>query len=85
MSLSLPAWTAHRATLFPFETTDLGAYHARAVRRRGQQKQREAGMFLKNHWYVAAADHEIGPRPFGRIILGQPVVFYRLEDGTSGG
>ena len=39
-------------------------------------------MFLRNHWYVAAADHEIGQRPLGRMILGEPIVFYRAEDGT---
>src|SRR5262249_2566377 len=39
-------------------------------------------MFLRNYWYVAAYDHEIGRRPLGRIILGEPIVFYRLEDGT---
>ena len=39
-------------------------------------------MFLRNYWYVAAYDHEIGRHPLGRIILGEPVVLYRLEDGT---
>ena len=39
-------------------------------------------MFLRNYWYVAAYDHEIGRRPLGRIILGEPIVFYRLENGT---
>jgi len=39
-------------------------------------------MFLRNYWYVAAYDHEIGRCPLGRIILGEPIVFYRLEDGT---
>jgi vanillate O-demethylase monooxygenase subunit len=39
-------------------------------------------MFLRNYWYVAAHDQEIGRKPLGRIILGEPVVFYRLEDGT---
>src|SRR3989454_3057033 len=39
-------------------------------------------MFLRNYWYVAASDHEVGRRPFGRIILGEPIVFYRLEDAT---
>jgi vanillate O-demethylase monooxygenase subunit len=39
-------------------------------------------MFLRNFWYVAASDHEIAQRPLGRIILGEPVVLYRLEDGT---
>jgi phenylpropionate dioxygenase-like ring-hydroxylating dioxygenase large terminal subunit len=39
-------------------------------------------MFLRNYWYVAGYDHEIGHHPLGRIILGEPIVFYRLEDGT---
>ena len=39
-------------------------------------------MFLRNYWYVAASDHEIERKPLGRIILGEPIVFYRLEDGT---
>src|SRR5438132_11006681 len=39
-------------------------------------------MFLRNYWYVAASDREITRRPLGRIILGEPIVFYRLEDGT---
>src|SRR2546430_17455598 len=39
-------------------------------------------MFLRNYWYVAAYDSEITRRPFGRTILGEPIVFYRLEDGT---
>ena len=39
-------------------------------------------MFLRNYWYVAADDHEVGRSPLGRVILGEPVVFYRLEDGT---
>ena len=39
-------------------------------------------MFLRNYWYVAAKDQEIGRKPFGRIILGEPVVFFRSEDGT---
>jgi vanillate monooxygenase len=38
-------------------------------------------MFLRNFWYVAASDHEIGRKPMGRTILGEPVVFYRKEDG----
>jgi phenylpropionate dioxygenase-like ring-hydroxylating dioxygenase large terminal subunit len=39
-------------------------------------------MFLRNYWYVAAYDREITGRPLGRTILGEPIVFYRLEDGT---
>ncbi len=39
-------------------------------------------MFLKNAWYVAANDHEIGRKPLGRVFLGEPVVMYRKEDGS---
>lgn len=39
-------------------------------------------MFLRNAWYVGAWDHEVsGDKPFGRIILDEPVVFYRRQDG----
>jgi len=38
-------------------------------------------MFLRNFWYVAAWDHELGPQPLGRTILGEPVVMYRTADG----
>ncbi len=40
-------------------------------------------MFLKNSWYVAANDHEIGRTPLGRVFLGEPVVMYRTQDGTA--
>ncbi len=40
-------------------------------------------MFLRNCWYVAAEAGEIGRAPLGRIILGEPVVLYRQEDGTA--
>src|SRR5438105_1520499 len=39
-------------------------------------------MFLRNYWYVAASAPEIGRKPFRRIIMNEPVVFYRTEDGT---
>ena len=34
-------------------------------------------MFLRNSWYVAAWDREVGRRPLARTILGEPVVLYR--------
>ena len=37
-------------------------------------------MFLRNYWYVAASDSEIGRKPLPRMILGEPVVFFRTED-----
>jgi phenylpropionate dioxygenase-like ring-hydroxylating dioxygenase large terminal subunit len=39
-------------------------------------------MFLRNFWYVAASDHEVARKPFGRMILGEPIVLFRKEDGT---
>jgi phenylpropionate dioxygenase-like ring-hydroxylating dioxygenase large terminal subunit len=39
-------------------------------------------MFLRNYWYVAASDSEIGRKPLRRTILDEPIVFFRLEDGT---
>jgi vanillate O-demethylase monooxygenase subunit len=39
-------------------------------------------MFLRNYWYVAAADTEIGREPLGRVILGEPIVLFRSGQGT---
>lgn len=38
-------------------------------------------MFVRNAWYVAAWDHEIGRDLLRRVILGEPVVLYRRGDG----
>jgi len=38
-------------------------------------------MFLKNQWYVAAWDHEVGEKPLGRILCGEPVVLFRDAEG----
>jgi len=40
-------------------------------------------MFVRNAWYVAAWDHEIGRSMRRRIILDQPVVLYRTMDGKA--
>lgn len=38
--------------------------------------------FLKNYWYVAALDSEVSrDKPLARTILGEPIVFYRRNDG----
>ena len=39
-------------------------------------------MFLRNAWYAAAWDHELGRAPFARTLLGEPVVLYRKSNGA---
>jgi len=39
-------------------------------------------MFLRNYWYVAASPSEIGRGLFARMILGEPIVFFRTEGGA---
>ena len=40
-------------------------------------------MFIRNRWYVAGWDREVGRTPLARTICGEPVVIYRREDGTA--
>src|SRR6202047_1355999 len=39
-------------------------------------------MFLRNYWYVAATDAEVGRKPLARTIMGEPIVFFRTEEGA---
>ena len=39
-------------------------------------------MFIRNCWYVAAWDTEIGRTPLARTILGEQIVLFRTEDGA---
>ncbi len=39
-------------------------------------------MYLRNCWYVAAWGSEVGPTPFARTLLDQPIVLYRKADGA---
>ena len=39
-------------------------------------------MFIRNAWYVAAWEHEVSRSLMRRIILSEPIVFYRGTDGT---
>jgi phenylpropionate dioxygenase-like ring-hydroxylating dioxygenase large terminal subunit len=41
------------------------------------------GKFLENAWYVAAWSDEVKRTPLARILLDQPIVFYRKEDGAA--
>jgi vanillate monooxygenase len=43
--------------------------------------EKEDAMFLRNYWYVAASIDEVGQKPLSRTILGEPIVFFRTEDG----
>lgn len=38
--------------------------------------------FLRNAWYVAAAADEVSRTLMRRVLLGEPVVFYRRLDGS---
>ena len=39
-------------------------------------------MYLRNAWYVAAWDTDITDGLSARTILGDPIVFFRTEDGA---
>ena len=39
------------------------------------------GPFVKNAWYAAAWNHEIGTEPFARTILNEPLVLFRDTAG----
>ncbi len=39
-------------------------------------------MFVRNAWYVAAWDHEVGRGLLPRTLLGEAVVLFRTEDGA---
>ena len=38
-------------------------------------------MYLRDCWYAAAWPDEVTSTPIRRTILGEPIVFYRVEDG----
>jgi len=38
--------------------------------------------FVRNAWYVAAWSQEVARTPLARKILGEPLVFFRKQDGT---
>jgi len=38
-------------------------------------------MFVRNAWYVAAWDHEIGRDMLRRILMDEPIVLFRRQDG----
>jgi len=40
-------------------------------------------MFLRDHWYVAAFDDEVGRTPLARTILGDDLLLFRKQDGTA--
>jgi phenylpropionate dioxygenase-like ring-hydroxylating dioxygenase large terminal subunit len=39
-------------------------------------------MFLRNSWYVAAWSNEISREAVARVILNEPIVLFRKQDGT---
>ncbi|RZS57078.1 aromatic ring-hydroxylating oxygenase subunit alpha [Sphaerotilus mobilis] len=40
-------------------------------------------MHIKNAWYVAASPVEIDPKPLGRMICGERMVFHRGQQGQA--
>jgi phenylpropionate dioxygenase-like ring-hydroxylating dioxygenase large terminal subunit len=38
--------------------------------------------YLRNAWYAAGSTTEIGRKPLRRVLLGEPVVLFRKEDGV---
>lgn len=42
----------------------------------------DAVNYPRNCWWVIATKAEVNRQPLGRILLGQPVVLFRKEDGT---
>jgi len=40
-------------------------------------------MFPRNQWYAAAESTELKDAPLGRVLLNEPVVLYRREDGVA--
>src|SRR5271168_1181912 len=40
-------------------------------------------MLLKNQWYVAAFDDELGRTPLARTILGEDLLLFRTEAGIA--
>lgn len=41
--------------------------------------------YLRNSWYAAAYQTEVGDKPFARQLLGEHVVFFRTADGIVHG
>jgi phenylpropionate dioxygenase-like ring-hydroxylating dioxygenase large terminal subunit len=39
-------------------------------------------MFIRNCWYVAAFAEEVGSKPLARTIVGDPVVLFRMSNGS---
>ena len=40
-------------------------------------------MFLRASWYIAARASEVTRRPLGRVLLNEPVVLFRKENGEA--
>ena len=40
-------------------------------------------MFLRNTWYIAAWNRELGDKPMAVRVLGEDIVLYRKSDGSA--
>jgi vanillate O-demethylase monooxygenase subunit len=39
-------------------------------------------MFVRNRWYVAGWDREVGRKPLARTVCGEPIMLFRRLDGS---
>jgi phenylpropionate dioxygenase-like ring-hydroxylating dioxygenase large terminal subunit len=51
--------------------------------REARDAESGAGLFLRNHWYVAAWADEVSRAPLARVILGDSLVLFRTEAGRA--
>jgi len=47
-----------------------------------REQGRDAGTFLRDFWYIGAWAAEVTRKPMRRVIMNEPIVFYRREDET---
>ena len=39
---------------------------------------------MRGHWYIACRSAQLQRRPLARIVLGEPLVLFRMQDGRVG-
>ena len=39
---------------------------------------------MRGHWYIVCRSGQLQQRPLARIVLGEPLVLFRMQDGRVG-